>query len=186
LKMKRRPKMRDSEKLFGEMFARAAAEPVAWRLHAHSLMRAAAALKPLMEADNRAMADPSATELEHPVVEVYMLLTGLAIETLAKARIVAGHSSPTESGRLAKDLKSHDLLNLVRRAGITLNEAESYLCERLEAFVVWAGRYPIASNLEDYLPRTAPRGGWGPMSVYYSSDPEMIEELVEKLSADAR
>jgi hypothetical protein len=110
-----------------------------------------------------------------------MLLSGLAIETLAKARIVASHSSPTEGDRLAKDLKSHDLMDLLRRAGITLNEEESYLVERLEVFVTSAGRYPIPLTLEDYLPRTAPHGGSGPMTVYYSSDPEMIEELVEKL-----
>jgi hypothetical protein len=96
----------------------------------------------------------------------------------------AGHSSPTEGDRLAKDLASHDLLRLLGRAGITLNEAESYLVERLEVFVTWAGRYPIPLTLEGYLPRTAPHGGSGSLRIYLSSDPDMIECLPERLLDD--
>jgi hypothetical protein len=135
-----------------------------------------------MEADLRAAFDPSTTEMKPPVTEVYMLLAGLAIENLAKARIVSSHPSPTKADRLEKDLKSHDLINLVERAGITPSEDESYLLERLEVFVTWAGRYPISSTFKDYLPRTAPQGGWGPMSNYSSSDPGMIKALAERLS----
>lgn len=73
---------------------------------------------------------------------------------------------------------------MLERAGITLNEAESYLVERLEVFVTWAGRYPIPLTLEGYLPRTAPHGGSGSLRTYISSDPDMIESLAERLLDD--
>jgi len=102
--MKKRDKVRVSEELFRTMFEQGGADPAAWRAQADSLLRAADALKPLIEADLRA-AGTSATEMLPPVAPVYMLLAGLAIETLAKARIVAGHPSPTFADSLAEDLK---------------------------------------------------------------------------------
>jgi len=122
---------------------------LAWRTYADSLLRAAAAREQLMEADLRAALDPSPTEAKPSVTEVHMLLAGHAIESLAKARIVAGHPSRRNADHLAADLKSHNLLDLLARAGITLTEDESYLIERPEVFVTRGGRYPIPVKLED-------------------------------------
>jgi hypothetical protein len=79
---------------------------------ANPTLRALHALKPLVEADNRDVLDP-AVELSF-VVPVYMLLAGLAVETLAKARIVASHTAPTDAGILAQDVKKHDLIEMLR------------------------------------------------------------------------
>jgi hypothetical protein len=73
---------------------------------------------------------------------------------------------------------------LLERVGITLNEAESYLVERLEVFATWAGRYRIPLTLEGYLPRTAPHAGSGSLRIYISSDPDMNESLAERLLDD--
>jgi hypothetical protein len=174
--------VRTPEELFRRMFQQAADMPDAWRMTADSLLRAAGTLVPLIEADTRAALDPSQNTFDHPVAPVYMLLAGLAIENLAKAKLVAGRSSPATVGdALVPDLKSHDLVDLLHRAGLTLSADESYLAERLQAFVEWAGRYPIPVKLEGQLPRTHPLGGWGPLNHYLGTDPAAIEALAARL-----
>ena len=174
--------VRTPEKLFRRMFQQAADMPDAWRMTADSLMRAAGTLVPLVEADTRAALDPSQNTFEDPVAPVFMLLAGLAIENLAKAKLVEGRSSPATVGdALAPDLKSHDLVDLLHRAGLTLSDDESYLAERLQAFVEWAGRYPIPVKLEGQLPRTHPLGGSGPLNGFFGSDPGAIEALAARL-----
>ena len=53
---------------------------------------------------------------------------------------------------LAPEVKSHKLVDLLHRTGLTLSNEESYLARRLQAFVEWSGRYPIPAKLEDQLP----------------------------------
>jgi len=111
------------------------------------------------------------------------MLAGFAIENLAKGLIIEGRSfSPTERDRLVKELTSHDLLRLLDDAGVALTEDETYLVERLETFLVWAGRYPIPLTVEDSLPRTHPRGGWGPLTNFTGTDVDAIEALVARLN----
>lgn len=175
--------VRDSEALFRSNFEKVAEMPLTWRLTADELLRASRALLPLIEADNRAMNDPSQQAFEPSVVPVYMMLAGFAIENLAKAMIIEGGSfSPTEREGLVKELTSHDLLGLLDDAGVALTEDETYLVERLETFLRWAGRYPIPLTVEASLPRTHPRGGWGPLTNFTSTDVDAIEALVARVS----
>jgi hypothetical protein len=174
--------VRAATELFRRLFTRAAEEPLAWQSSADSLMRAARTLLPSIEADGRAASGPAATVFEPPVTPVYMLLVGLAMENLAKAVHVARRQSAVRGDRLANDLKTHSLLDLLRRVGLELDEDEAYLVERLEACVTWAGRYPIPLKLDAYLPRTHPSGGSGPLTGFHSSDPERVEALVERLT----
>jgi hypothetical protein len=121
-------------------------------------------------------------ELEHPIAGVYMLLMGLAVENLAKGVIVAkGVSSPSADGRLARELKSHDLLDLLDMAEVELSTEDAYLVERLQASVEWAGRYPTAVRVESQMPRTHPRGGGGPLNMRSSADAAAIDALVTRL-----
>ena len=179
--MRRQTIVRAATELFRRLFTRAAEEPLAWQASADSLMRAARALVPSIEADGRAASDPAATTFEPPVTPVYMLLVGLAVENLAKAVHVARTQSAVGGDRLAKDLKTRSLLDLLRRVGLELDD-EAYLVERLEVFVTWAGRYPTPLKLDDYLPRTQPSGGSGPLTGFHSTDPERVEALVERLT----
>jgi hypothetical protein len=167
--------------MFRQNFQQVAAMPLTWQMTADSLMRASAALVPLIEADSRAALDPSQNAFDAPVAHVYMLLAGLAIENLAKA-LVAGRSSPATVGdALAPDLKSHDLVDLLHRTGLTLSADETYLAERLQSFVEWAGRYPIPTRLDGQLPRTHPLGGSGPLNHFLGTDPAAVEALAARL-----
>lgn len=183
----KRPSRQDvvttAEALFRDQFERVAEMPLTWRLTAESLLRAARALIPMMEADHRAMQDPAQREFEHPVDEVYMLLAGFAIENLAKAMLVERDpASVTSGGKLNPAFKNHRLVDLVHATGVTLTEDESYLAERLESFVVWAGRYPTPGKVEEGLPRTHPGGGWGPLNHIVSTDFDSIEAVAAKLN----
>ncbi len=174
--------VRTPEELSRRLFRQAAESPDAWRMTADSLMRAARALVPLIDADTHAALDPSPSTFDDPVFPVYMLLAGFAIENLAKAKLVAGGSFPATVGDdLAPELKSHKLLNLLHQAELTLSDEESYLAQRLQAFVEWGGRYPIPAKLEGQLPRTHPLGGWGPLNHFLRSDPAAIEAHAAKV-----
>ena len=144
-------------------------------------MRAARILLPAIQSDLRAVVSGSATSMEAPLSQIYLLLTGLAAENLAKAVIVAGRDAVVTDDRLADDLKTHWLLDLIRRAGVVLSEEDSHLVERLEAHVTWAGRYPIPAKLDDFLPRQHPSGGFGSLAHFVSSDPDRVEALIEQL-----
>lgn len=178
----RQPVNRAAEAMFRQNFDKVARMPFAWRMTAESLLRAARALVPLMQADNRASLDPMQNTFDPPVTPVYMLLAGLVIENLAKARLVAERSSPATVGEdLAGDLKTHNLIDLLDRARLTLTADESHLAERLQAFVEWAGRYPIPATLESQLPGTHPLGGSGPLNYFLGSDPAAIEAIAARL-----
>jgi hypothetical protein len=179
--MKRLPIERTPEELFATLFQRAAAEPLAWRLTAESLVRAARILLPSIEERVRATLAGEPLSGEPPSTGAYMLLIGLAAENLVKGILVARHDGPTSAGMLAKDLKSHQLLDLLNRAGVRLDDDQSYLVQRLEVFVVWAGRYPVPGKLDDYLPRRHETGGWGPLTGFYSSDPARVDKLIALL-----
>jgi hypothetical protein len=65
----------------------------------------------------------------------------------AKAKLVAEGSFPgTVGDGLAPEVKSHKLVDLLHRTGLTLSNEESYLARRLQAFVEWSGRYPIPAQ----------------------------------------
>jgi hypothetical protein len=175
--------VRSAETLFRTMFERTAELPVTWRLMAESLLRAARALVPLIEADWRAAQDPDQQEFEHPVAEVYMLLAGLAIENLAKAMLVEGSPTPvTKRGVLVRRLLSHDLMRLLDQTGLTFTAEEIDLAERLQVFVQWAGRYPVPVRVDDKLPRVQRPGGAAPPNYIMGSDFDDIDALAAKLS----
>lgn len=167
--------------LFRRLFSNAATEPRAWQASADSLLRAARAMIPLMERDTSVASDPAAVSFDPPVAPVYMLLVGLAVENLAKGVQVARMQAALSGDKLAKDLKTHSLFDLLKDVGLELDEYDAYLVERLEVFVAWAGRYPIPTRLEGFLPRTHPSGGSGPLPSFDSGDPIRAEAIVRRL-----
>jgi len=86
---------------------------------------------------------------------VHMMLAGFAIENLCKgslvARLSAEEQSHVKAGVLPKSMKTHDVLALVERVGMTISETEKYLLKRIDA-AVWRGRYPIPTFHEKIQP----------------------------------
>lgn len=81
-------------------------------------------------------------------IAIYLMLVAFAVENLLKASVVRDKKLEYEreferSGSLPKELKSHDLTDLARRAGLRFDIAEEDLLRRLSRSAMWFGRYPV-------------------------------------------
>jgi len=165
------------------MFREGGGDPSSWLYSAEALMRAARGLLPTMEADKRRLVDPTpATGFEAPVTPIYILLVGLAIENLVKGIYVARNPTACSSDNLPSELTKHKTIEFFERLDLSFSQAEGHLLERIETFVLWAGRYPIPRKLDDLLPRNHPEGGSGPLTYVTSTDFEMLEALISRLT----
>src|SRR5438128_5199933 len=140
--------------LFRRMFREGGGNPSSWLHSAEALMRAARSLLPIIEADGRGILDATVGDaFEAAVTPIYMLLVGLAIENLAKGIYVARNPTACSSDNLPRELTTHKAIELLESLDVSLSQAEVSLLERIETFVLWAGRYPIPRRLDDLLPR---------------------------------
>lgn len=126
-----------------------AAEPVAWRAQADDLTHAAAILWDRALAAQRAMAEHRGNDAEYlgliadfDLVDVAMMLDGLALENLVKAQLVEANPALVTPEGIAGDLLVHGLTSLFRRAGINVDSQEAGVLKRLEQIITWAARYP--------------------------------------------
>lgn len=103
-------------------------------------------------AESKSAADEAMWALERR--RVFLLLAGLAMETLLKAIIVkqarhAGQSVLTVhhgEKRLSKRLTTHKLNRLADSAGVPRSDEHRQLLDRLTRYVEWAGRYPVSTK----------------------------------------
>lgn len=114
---------------------------------------------------------------------VFMMLSGMALEVLAKAQIIATDPSVIEPGNppvLERSLKSHNLIRLWQRAAIPTDAAERQFLEKLTHYIRWAGRYPISTVASDMelRPESEAIG-----VIRHPGDPEMIDRLYERALA---
>ena len=85
----------------------------------------------------------------------FFVLAGLAVENHLKARIPERRLAaglPVPDGTAVVNLfprKHHDLILLAHAAGVVLTPGTRALLERLSAFALWAGRYPIPKKAAD-------------------------------------
>ena len=104
------------------------------------------------------------------LMPVFMMLAGLSIELIAKARCI-------KKGDQRK-LSSHRISYYIENKILT--EQEKDLIKRLEVFIKWAGRYPIPLKAEDLVPiKIRSKGGAFP--TFSISDKEIINKLYTKL-----
>lgn len=135
--------------------------PKLWIMTAKNLMSAAECLArdiddfwtKLEELDEGASFPLSAMTGSH-YQDVFMMLHGFAIENFCKGyavtRLSATERLSVQIGKLPRRLKTHNLEHLVtKEIGLALDEGEKELLRRLEAAVVWAGRYPVSTGLTD-------------------------------------
>lgn len=79
---------------------------------------------------------------------LYLMLVAFAIENLCKADIVRTQGlviseEIQKSGKLSEKLKTHDLVSLVRKVGLNLDQQEQTLLRNLQKTAVWTARYPV-------------------------------------------
>jgi hypothetical protein len=90
--------------------------------------------------------------LQSPIA---LMLGAYAIETLLKMVIVGAHCDEhghTFDARRAEQFlpRTHDLVALIKKANLRVNERDRRLLRELGKYSVWAGRYPIPLTSEGY------------------------------------
>jgi hypothetical protein len=114
---------------------------------------------------------PGIREKKLAYVQSFMFLTAAAFENLLKGIAVAEHPKGWE--RLSSD-SGHGISDFAR-AVIQLSDAESNLLQRLQEYLIWAGRYTIATTPTRYASRRHLR-------TLRSTDYVLIGELFDRLS----
>jgi hypothetical protein len=107
---------------------------------------------------------------------IYLMLSGLAIENLAKGIAVARnpqHGEPNDKGIVVK--WGHLNSGLLTGFGIKLDANERVLVDRLATFVDWAGRYPVAREVEKMVRH---------FQLMFSAERDAIDALFKRLDEE--
>lgn len=103
----------------------------------------------------RTIEDPSAVDALQGLatLEVYLMLMGMAIENLLKAKLLASDKESyverlIQNIRLKGLFRRHELEHLAARAGMyeALTDDQKTLLKVMTIHVVWKGRYPIPTE----------------------------------------
>lgn len=171
---------RSPKKFWDEQHKLSGNMPVVWLLTAEQLLRSFQMLADQARQDVHDAFRGDAS-VRFPIGSTAMMLGGFAIENLLKA-IKVSQGSQVFDDRGFFTLKTHNVLELAVEAGVELDAAEEALLERLEQFVIWAGRYPIPLSSEDLRPRTLENGGFAPRTcISIPGDFDAVIALAEKL-----
>ena len=82
----------------------------------------------------------------HPHMMPAFSLFGSALESIFKGIIVS--KDLIGEHKLSPNLKSHDLVQLSKDAGIVLNEPENRLLAWVSEVVIWKARYSVPTNIK--------------------------------------
>ena len=102
---------------------------------------------------------------------VFLMLAGLALECIVKGILIKEDPSIVRDGRLPEWLTSHNLLELLKRVDVVVDEPQREFVRRAAVAVVWEGRYPVPTRWDRH-----DRTGF-----VSSADPEIFEDLYEPL-----
>lgn len=159
-------------------------EPVAWRTQADSLRHAASilwdrALSAEIAMSGNELANDEYLKLidEYGLVDAAMMLDGLALENLVKARLIETKPWLVERDRISTDLLNHGLAKLFHLADIVVDAQEASVITRLEHLITWAARYPTPSRF-----RRSASGVEQIRSSLPSADRPVIDRLLDKFS----
>jgi len=149
---------KDSIEYYQETWTQLAKDPNSW-------LRKAEALKYAADAVRGSVADL----FRGPV---YMLLAGLAVETLIKGIIVAKNPKfvEVEKEQLSSGLTTHNLQKLYRTAGLRENNSLNDLLLRLQSYVENFGRYPVTKSRQDMKKMIQTR-------IAGQTDPDRVDRL---------
>jgi hypothetical protein len=119
---------------------------------------------------------PGRPFLQHAAA--YLMIAGFAVENGLKAILVQCQQAAATRVRrgelaVASELLTHDLRRLAADAGISMSAAEGELLDRLRAYLMWAGRYPVAATARG---QAAVQNIWG-------NDQQAIAAFLAKVEA---
>jgi hypothetical protein len=143
-------KKKEFEKYHRDSWHSLSIDPKAWLMSAEHLKTAADALhRSSLWPAKREPYDQKYAVADFHYGPVYMLLAGLAIETLIKGIIVAKHPDFVKQQKLSGELTNHNLIDLYRTAGLMKSKDHDDLLLRLQNYVVIFGRYPVTKTKQD-------------------------------------
>lgn len=181
-----------AERFWQRSAAGGARNPSGWLFAAEGLKRSADLLRSAhAKASHRLFFTPHPSDDERREIfeeafaynPRHVMLAGYAIENLLKGLLVAAHPERWVFEHRDKLLSwpsgGHDLVQLAKEASVSLNDNEERLVDRIEVYVLWAGRYPVALKAQAMRPRD-PMGVEGPAT--WSSDYDhQVDELYHRL-----
>jgi len=109
---------------------------------------------------------------------IYRLLFGLAMENLLKGILIAFGYKAYDGKQLQSSFANHHLkhlAHLVNGQNPILSSQDIRILERMESFIRWAGRYPIAKTENDQFIRSYSSGE-------YETEMELYERLRQHLA----
>lgn len=173
----------DDDAYWQQIFAEALTSTEDWVFSAKALRLATDSIARRLESAWQAIHElqptlPADLKL-HPIL---LMLSSYAAENYLKARIVVvnGWSAANIGKELPRPLKSHDIAELARLAGVGLNAEEEDIVDRLSVYAVWAGRYPSPRNRDELRPSIV--GGNRNLATFFrGSDASVVQCLLEKL-----
>jgi hypothetical protein len=169
-------------KLFRMTYESAASDPRQWLSYARSLQFTADLLKPIFEKEHQTPR-PRNQKNYFPisVSQIYLMIVGFAVENYLKGIYVISFPEVIKDDKLIK-LNRHDLLQLMRELKFEVLKEEFDLIERLEEFVLWAGRYPIPSKFGRLIPKKHREGTKFNFIVYsLPTDVDIASKLLNRL-----
>jgi hypothetical protein len=117
-------------------------------------------------------------------IQSYLLLMGLSFENLIKGVHIAKIPNLSIENRMKKwklYRKGHGISTLIKEIA-SVNSDEENLLKRLEEYAVWAGRYPIPMNTNQYLESIEPKN----LRSFFTQDPALCDALFERLTSIIR
>ncbi|WP_139198343.1 hypothetical protein [Syntrophus gentianae] len=153
-------------------------EAYLWICKANELIKSADLLWAQFFGDLKAFKEGSIKE-EPFIGSTALMLYGFAIENLVKAGLAARGAATTRKATFA--LKSHQLIELFEQLGLSLSKNDMEYLERLEHFMVWAGRYPIPLTAQDLYPRQFCDGSHCALHFVSTKDAEAVLMLIERV-----
>jgi len=143
-------KKQEFEKYHRDSWHSLSVDPKTWLMSAEHLKSAADALhKSSLWPAKKEPYDQKSAVADFHYGPVYMLLAGLAIETLIKGIIVAKHPDFVRQQKLSGELTNHNLIDLYRTADLMKSKDTDNLLLRLQNYVVIFGRYPVTKTKQD-------------------------------------
>lgn len=131
--------------------------------------------------------NPGVREQQLAFSQSFMMLTGFAFENLVKGIIVARNRNAVETNKVLgsewkNDRGGHGLSTLAPRY-VSLSSDELDLLQRLEEYIVWAGRYSIPNNSTTFIKAHEPESR---QTIKPSTDRQLIDGLFTRLCQTLR
>jgi len=143
----------DWDPVYKSNYENTAFSPWPWINSARCLLASAKVLEPKVLELWENMKNQPFKRLPVNYTGPYFMLIAFAVENYFKAAIVKKkyldfkkEFRENKKQKFPKDLNSHKLINLAKKAGFILSKGEEGLLRRLTRHAIWAGRYPIPTD----------------------------------------